>query len=165
MCWYRSYLRVTLKHPSIVRKLTPTFNFHFNSNHPACHKRSFIKAPFGRVETHCSSEEARRQERACLYSLFNASGYPLNFIKLTLRQRPLPTPENTTAETPPLRPRSIRTDSQAPTTLQRQHRPEANEVLQGIICHRGTSSHFGDGFCCLFCLKAFIYYNFYSLLF
>ncbi len=30
--------------------------------------------------------------------------------------------------TPPLRPRSIITDSQAPTTLQPQHRPQANGI-------------------------------------
>ncbi len=34
--------------------------------------------------------------------LFNDNGYLLNSIIRTLRQRPLPTPENTTAETPQL---------------------------------------------------------------
>ncbi len=73
---------------------------HFNSNHPACHKRSCIKALFGRVNTHFSSEEARRQERTYLYRLFNDNRYPLNFIKRTLRQRPLLTAENPAAEAP-----------------------------------------------------------------
>ncbi len=86
---------------SVYRKETNAgVDLHFDSNHPACHKRSCIKAFFGRVDTHCSSEGARRQERTYPYMLFNDNGYPLNFIKRTLRQRPLPTRENTTAEIP-----------------------------------------------------------------
>ncbi len=86
---------------SVYRKETNAdVVLHIDSNHPACHKRSCIKVLFGRVNTHCSSEEARRQERTNLYRLFNNNGYPLNLIKHTLRQRPLRTPKNTTAETP-----------------------------------------------------------------
>ncbi len=47
------------------------FVLHFDSNHPACHKRSCIKAVFGRVDTYCSSEEARRHEKLYLHRLFN----------------------------------------------------------------------------------------------
>ncbi len=72
---------------SVCRKETnANVVLHFDSNHPVCHKRSCIKALFGIVETDCSSEGARRQERIYVYRLFNDNG-----------QQPLPTPENTTA--------------------------------------------------------------------
>ncbi len=52
---------------SVYRKETDAdVVLHFDSKRPACHKRSFIKALFGRVKKHCSSEEARRQERTYL---------------------------------------------------------------------------------------------------
>ncbi len=40
---------------------------YFDSNRPTCNKRSCIKALFGRVGKHCSSDEARRQEKTWFY--------------------------------------------------------------------------------------------------
>ncbi len=56
---------------SVYRKETNAdVVLHFDSDHPTCHKRSCIKALLGRVDTHCSSVEARRQEKTYMFLLF-----------------------------------------------------------------------------------------------
>ncbi len=40
---------------------------HYNSNTPTSHKRSCVKALFGRVTAHCSDAETGRLEKAYLH--------------------------------------------------------------------------------------------------
>ncbi len=49
---------------SVYRKeINADVVLHFDSIHSACHIRSCAKVLFGRVDAHCSSDEARRQEK------------------------------------------------------------------------------------------------------
>ncbi len=73
---------------------------HHNSNHSTCHKRRCIKTLFSKVDTHCSSHEAHRQDKTYLHLLFHDNGYPPNFITRALRQRPLPSTQNISDEKP-----------------------------------------------------------------
>ncbi len=85
---------------SVYRKETyADVVLHFDSNHPACNKRGCIKALVGRVDTHCSSEEARRQERTYLDRLFNDNRYPINSLNVPCDNDRFQLPK-----TPPLRP-------------------------------------------------------------
>ena len=77
-------------HTRVYRKATNTLQIlSFHSNHPATHKRSCVKTLFRRVDTHCSSREAKKVETRYLWSQFTANGYPATFIRKTLRHRPL----------------------------------------------------------------------------
>ncbi len=112
---------------------------HFDSNHATCDKRNCIKVVFGRVDTHCSSDEARRQEKTCLYRLFYDNVYPL---KHHYQDPP------TNMANPALRPGSIRTDNQTPTTPQPHHRLQANRIsLQSTGARKGHPFHPGTAEC------------------
>ncbi len=53
----------------------------FNNNHPQTHKRSCVKTLFKRVETHCSTPEAKKEEIRYLKLQFSPNNYPNSFIK------------------------------------------------------------------------------------
>ena len=49
----------------------------YNSNHPTQHKISCIRILFNRINTHCSTERAKTEERKFLYSTFTKNNYPV----------------------------------------------------------------------------------------
>ncbi len=113
---------------------------HFDSNHPAYHKRSCIKALFGRVDTHCSSDEARRQEKTYLFQLFHDNGYRLNFIKRALRQGPLSTTQTTSSKTPQPMCRPLPYTQGVSELIARHLRPYNHTKQLECTCrHPGTS--------------------------
>ena len=72
----------------VYRKKTHTDQIlNYNSNHPTQHKISCIKTLFNRIDTHCSTEESKRDERKHLYSTFHKNGYPLDFVNKVLSHR------------------------------------------------------------------------------
>ncbi|BHF69763.1 hypothetical protein SprV_0301280900 [Sparganum proliferum] len=72
----------------VFRKATNTEKIlHYNSNHPLSHKRSCVRTLFRRINTHCSTEAEKLQERACLWHLFLVNGYPRSFVNKCLFQR------------------------------------------------------------------------------
>ena len=74
---------------SVFRKPTHTDNLlHADSNHPAGHKVSCLRALFRRVETHCSTHTAKKQELATLRRMCRSNGYKPAFVKRCLRPRP-----------------------------------------------------------------------------
>ncbi|BHF78339.1 hypothetical protein SprV_0602145200 [Sparganum proliferum] len=72
----------------VFRKATNTEKIlHYNSNHPLSHKRSCVRTLFRRINTHCSTEAEKLQERASLWHLLLVNGYPRSFINKCLFQR------------------------------------------------------------------------------
>ena len=70
---------------SVFRKSTHTDQIlNYRSNHPAIHKQACIRTLFGRIKTHCSTTELRRQEEKHLFKVFTRNGYPRNFIRRTV---------------------------------------------------------------------------------
>jgi len=66
----------------VFRKKTDTNRLlHYTSNHPVSHKRSCVRSLFGRISTHCSSEEAKLAEEKYLKKIFSENGYPPRFIQ------------------------------------------------------------------------------------
>ncbi|BHF63277.1 hypothetical protein SprV_0200626900 [Sparganum proliferum] len=53
----------------------------FPSSHLAAHKRSCVKTPFKRIQTHCSKPEDRAPEARYLRDQFVQNGYPKAFYK------------------------------------------------------------------------------------
>ncbi len=73
---------------SVFRKTTTTLQMlSYKSNHPQAHKRSCVKTLFKRVETHCSTPEAKEEELRNLKRKFSLNGYPSSFVQKTLRKR------------------------------------------------------------------------------
>ncbi len=74
---------------SVFRKTTNTLQMlSFNSNRPQTYKRSCVKTLSKRVETRCSTPEAKEEELRYLKRQFSLNGYPSSFIQKTLRKRP-----------------------------------------------------------------------------
>ncbi|CAI2738566.1 unnamed protein product, partial [Dicrocoelium dendriticum] len=70
---------------SVYRKGTHTDQIlNFNSNHPKCHKVSCVRTLFRRVQTHCSTTEAKQMEEKHLLKCFQLNGYPRSFIRRCL---------------------------------------------------------------------------------
>nr|VZI46190.1 unnamed protein product [Spirometra erinaceieuropaei] len=77
---------------TVYRKATNTRRIlQFRSNHPIGHKRSCVRTLLQRVQTHCSDDDGKKEEKKYLHSLFAANGYPRSFIRecrrKTTRQR------------------------------------------------------------------------------
>ncbi len=53
----------------------------FNSNHPQTHRRRCVKTLFKRVETHCSTPEAKEEEMRYLKRQVSLNGNPNSFLK------------------------------------------------------------------------------------
>ncbi len=60
----------------------------YKSNHSQAHKRGCVKTLFKRVETHCSTPEAKEEALRYLKHQFSLNGYPRSFVQKTLRKRP-----------------------------------------------------------------------------
>ncbi len=72
---------------TVFRKSTNTDRIlQANSNHPFAAKVASIKPLFDRVNTHCSTEEAKRAELKTLYRICRINGYSSNHIKAARRQ-------------------------------------------------------------------------------
>ena len=72
---------------SVYRKPTTTdIILNFKSNHPVSHLRSCVRTLFRRVDTHCNTQRAKREERIHLFRLFEVNGYPKCFINSCLRR-------------------------------------------------------------------------------
>nr|VZI06869.1 unnamed protein product [Spirometra erinaceieuropaei] len=68
-----------LKTKVFMKATNSTQILDFNSNHPISHKRSFVRALYRRVETHCSEMEDNVAELQYLRRVLRANGYPRNF--------------------------------------------------------------------------------------
>jgi hypothetical protein len=67
---------------SVYRKATNTLQvINFNSNHPLIHKKGCVRTLFGRVKSHCNTQESKRDEIIYLNNLFRFNNYPPAFIK------------------------------------------------------------------------------------
>ncbi|VDN28547.1 unnamed protein product [Dibothriocephalus latus] len=72
---------------TVYRKATNTWLIlHFQSNHPAGHKRSCVKTLFRRIQTHCTDDSGKQEEIKYLHVLFKANGYPKSFIRKCLKK-------------------------------------------------------------------------------
>nr|VZI34697.1 unnamed protein product [Spirometra erinaceieuropaei] len=72
----------------VFRKATNTMQvLNFYSNHPINHKRSCVRTPYRRVETHCKEPEDKIAELQYLRRVFKANGYPRNFVHRCIRKR------------------------------------------------------------------------------
>jgi hypothetical protein len=70
----------------VYRKKTHTDQIlNYNRNHPTQNKTSCIKTLFNRIDTHCSTEESKRDERKYLYSTFHKNS--LDFVNKVLSHR------------------------------------------------------------------------------
>jgi len=50
------------------------------------HKISCLKTLFNRINTHCSTPDAKKNEERQLYNIFRANGYPNNFVRRYIKQ-------------------------------------------------------------------------------
>ncbi len=67
---------------TVYRKATTTIRMlHFSSNHPIGHKVSCLRALFNRINSPCSSEDAKRTEEAHLRKMCTANGYSNDYSK------------------------------------------------------------------------------------
>ncbi|BHF71356.1 hypothetical protein SprV_0401441400 [Sparganum proliferum] len=128
---------------------------HYNSNHLLSHKRSCVRTIFRRINTHCSTEAAKLQERASLWHLFLVNGYPRSFVNKCLFQRHTKTDGETNQKPEVLRVLPyMKNVSEATERMLRPlnvgvgHRPEATirrlvmqpkgrlppEDMSGVIC-------------------------------
>ena len=85
----------------VHRKNTHTDQIlNYNSNHPTQHKASCLKTLLNRVDTHCSTAEAKKHELSHLYKTFKKNKYPKHFINSVHKQsqRPQRTQSNNTGE-------------------------------------------------------------------
>ena len=85
----------------VHRKNTHTDQIlNYNSNHPTQHKASCLKILLNRVNTHCSTAEAKKHELSHLYKTFRKNNYPKHFINSVHKrsQRPQPSQSNNAGE-------------------------------------------------------------------
>ncbi len=81
---------------TVYRKVTNTLiMLHFCSDHPIGHKVSCLRALFNRINSHCSTEDAKRTEEAHLGKMCTANGYTNDFIRRHIRKHPQPKPMTT----------------------------------------------------------------------
>ncbi len=108
---------------------------HYDSNSPASHKRCCATALFSRSTTHCSSVEARKQERNYLHRLFGDNSYSFNFIKRALRHRNRKHPPIPNGETAPSTWRALPYNKHVSELIARHLRP-----FNFVIAHKPTQS-------------------------
>ncbi len=60
---------------------------HYRSNHPTNHKRLRVKTLFDRAQLYCSDKTTLALERSYLLNMFRNCGYPLSFIRHSMRRR------------------------------------------------------------------------------
>ena len=85
----------------VHRKNTHTDQIlNYNSNHPTQHKASCLKTLLNRVDSHCSTAEAKKHELSHLYKTFRKNNYPKHFINSVHKrsQRPQPSQSNNAGE-------------------------------------------------------------------
>nr|VZI33094.1 unnamed protein product [Spirometra erinaceieuropaei] len=72
----------------VFRKATSTTQIlNINGNHPISRKRSCVRTPYRRVETHRSEPEDQIAEFQYIRRVFRENGYPHNFVNRFMRQR------------------------------------------------------------------------------
>jgi hypothetical protein len=72
----------------VYRKKTHTDQIlNYNSNHPTQHKVSCLKTLFNGIDTHCNTDQSKKDERKYLYSTFYKNDYPLVFINKVLQHK------------------------------------------------------------------------------
>ncbi len=76
---------------TVYRKATNTLRMlHFSSNQPIEHKVSCLRALFNRINSHCSTEDAKRTEEVHLRKSCTANGYSIDFIRRHIRRHSQP---------------------------------------------------------------------------
>ncbi len=60
---------------------------HYSSNHPPSHKRLCVKTLFNRAQLYCSDRTTLALEHSYLLNMFRNCGYPLPFIRLSMRRK------------------------------------------------------------------------------